>query len=142
MSARARRRPKHRPSIKVKAKPPLTPVQQYREGLAALLPREAEFAEQITRNVGTLVTMARTLTGKMGALQQMRTTSTDFAAMLTAEDPARPLEVPPSPLGISDADPDGALYAALTAGDAQAVAEVLGKLAGAALAREGAPRGC
>lgn len=138
MSARARRRPKHRPRIEVTAK---TPVDQFRQGLAALLPREQAMADTMAANVETVAELAVTLTGNMVKLLEMRTAMTGFADALTAEDPDRSFEVPPCPLGISDADPDGALYAALTAGDAQAVAEVLGKLAGAALAREGARRG-
>ncbi|MUN38990.1 hypothetical protein [Actinomadura litoris] len=98
-------------------------------------------ASKITANVNSVAELARTLTGEMAKLAEMRASMTGLAEALTAEGPDRPVEVPPSALGISDADPDGLLYAALTSGDARAVAEALGKLAGARLTREAPVRG-
>lgn len=138
MSSRGRRRPRHRPRITVMAK---TPAEQYRQSLAALLPRERAMADRVAANVETVAELAVTLTGNMVKLLEMRASMVGLATALSKEDPSRPFDVPPSSLGISDTDPDGVLYAALTSGDARAVAEALGKLAGAALSREGAHGG-
>lgn len=134
MSTRTRR-------PKPKKNAPLSPEQQYRRMVPALLKGERDAAPLAASYVEKVANLARALADAVTGLTAAREQVQTLADALTDASPDHPYELPPSALQIAHVDPDGLLWAAATSGDASAVAETLGKLAAATLAREGAPRG-
>lgn len=115
----------------------LSPEQQYRRMVPALLKGERDAAPLAASYVEKVANLARALADSVTGLTAAREQVQALADALTDASPDRPYELPPSAFQIADVDPDGLLWSAAMSGDASAVAEALGKLAAATLAREG-----